>query len=110
MAIVTLYVLFVDDFRILVLPKKLDPIFMSLNCISLALFIIEIVLSSIAISDYFLKFYFWLDLIATLSLISDISWIWYPIVGINDNMQKAFDKSGNFDANLLIAGSNSAAS
>ena len=110
MAIVTVYVLFVDDFRILVLPRKLDDIFMALNCISLVLFVIEIIISSISLNSYFLQFYFWLDLIATLSLISDISWIWYPIVGINDNMQKAFDKSGNFDANLLIAGSNSAAS
>ena len=54
MTIVTLYVLFVDDFRVLVLPKKIDDIFMSLNCISLALFIVEIVLNSVSIKGYFL--------------------------------------------------------
>lgn len=110
MTIVTLYVLFVDDFRVLVLPKKIDDIFMSLNCISLALFIVEIVLNSVSIKGYFLQFYFWLDLIATISLVSDITWIWYPIVGINDNMEKAFDETGKFNANLLITNSSSAAS
>ena len=82
MTIITFYVLYVDDFRVLVLPKSLDEVFMFLNCFSLAIFLIEIGLSSIAIKDYFIGFYFWLDLIATISLISDITWIWYPIVGI----------------------------
>jgi len=33
-------------------------------------------LSSLAIDGYLFGFYFWLDLIATVSLISDIGWIW----------------------------------
>lgn len=82
MTLITFYVLYVDDFRILVLPKSLDDVFMALNVFSLFVFLIEIILSSFALKGYFLKFYFWLDLIATISLISDITWIWYPIVGI----------------------------
>ena len=82
MTLITFYVLYVDDFRILVLPKSLDDVFMALNVFSLFVFLLEIILSSLAIKGYFFKFYFWLDLIAALSLISDITWIWYPIVGI----------------------------
>lgn len=67
---------------------------MSLNCFSLAIFLIEIIMSSLAIKGYFFGFYFWLDSIATLSLISDISWIWYPIVGINNSVENAFDSDG----------------
>lgn len=38
-------------------------------------------MSSLAQKDYFLGFYFWLDLIATVSLITDIGWIYNEIVG-----------------------------
>ena len=48
------------------------------------LFFIEIVLSSIAKEDYFNSFYFWLDLISTVSLITDIGWIWDEIIGTTD--------------------------
>jgi len=47
-------------------------------------FFIELFLSSIAKEGYFLGFYFWLDLIASLSLITDIGWIWNPILGTED--------------------------
>lgn len=101
--------LFVDDIRILSLPKSLDEVFMSLNCISLVIFLLEIIMSSLAIKGYFFGFYFWLDSIATLSLITDITWIWYPIVGIDNSVEKAIDSEGNFDPNLLIeSGTNTA--
>jgi len=96
MTLITFYVLYVDDFRILVLPKSLDEVFMALNCFSLFIFLTEIIMSSFALPDYFLRFYFWLDLIATLSLISDITWIWYPIVGIEEDVN-VYDKNGVFD-------------
>lgn len=42
---------------------------------------LEIVLASFAKEGYFLSFYFWLDLIATLSLVFDIDWFWAAILG-----------------------------
>jgi hypothetical protein len=47
-------------------------------------FLIEVIMSSLAKDDYFLGFYFWLDLIATISLITDIGWIWDKILGTDD--------------------------
>lgn len=44
-------------------------------------FLLEILLASIVKEDYFLGFYFWLDLIATVSLIFDIGWFWDAILG-----------------------------
>ncbi len=41
----------------------------------MVLFIIELVLQSICKSDYFLGFFFWLDLISSLSLIFDIGYL-----------------------------------
>jgi len=41
-------------------------------------------LASLAKADYFLGFYFWLDFVATVSLITDIGWIWNEIIGTQD--------------------------
>lgn len=84
MAALTLYAIFMDDIRMLALHKDTDYIIFGITCWVMCMFFLEIVFSSIAIPDYFIGFYFWLDLIATLSLITDIDWIWDPIVGIQD--------------------------
>lgn len=47
----------------------------------LFLFALEWVLNIIAKKDYSLSFYFWLDLIATISLIQDIDYIMNPLLG-----------------------------
>ena len=47
----------------------------------MSLFIIEILLASIVKEGYFNSFYFWLDLVASLSLIFDITWFWDAILG-----------------------------
>lgn len=41
-------------------------------------------MASYAQEEFFLGFYFWLDLVATLSLISDIGWIWDKMTGTED--------------------------
>ena len=43
--------------------------------ISLILFAMEILASSVAIDDYKYSFYFYLDIIATLSIISDLQFL-----------------------------------
>lgn len=52
-----------------------DNYFYGLTSFSFAMFSIELILACFAKDDYFLGFYFWLDLISTLSLITDIGWI-----------------------------------
>ena len=84
MACVTLYALFGDDFRLAFYTKPTDNTFYSLTTASLILFTVEIVLSCIAIESYFNSFYFWLDVISTVSLITDIGWIWDSIIGTGD--------------------------
>ena len=43
--------------------------------ISFFLFTMEILASSVAIDDYKYSFYFYLDIVATLSIISDVSFM-----------------------------------
>ena len=81
MTIMTVYALFGDDLRLLVAEKQHDNGFYAMACVCLVLFTLEITLASIAKKNYFVGFYFWLDIISTLSLIPDIGWIWDPIIG-----------------------------
>lgn len=77
----TVYALFGDDFRIGVFYKGSDPYFNTITCICLFFFGLEVLLSSIAINEYFLSLYFWLDLLSTITMITDITWIWDQLLG-----------------------------
>jgi hypothetical protein len=71
-----------DDIRILAFTNTYDYIFYGIILAIMALFLIEIVLSSIAKNDYFFSFFFWSDIVCFLSLIPDCGWIWQPIIGL----------------------------
>lgn len=79
MTVITIYALFGDDLRTVAFAKSADNVFYGLTFSCLFFFTIEIVISSLVKADYFLGFYFWLDLIATVSLIFDIGFIWESI-------------------------------
>ena len=83
--IFTIYALLGDDLRLLLFTKPSDPFFIGLNVLTLCFFITELVISSVVIKSYFLNFFFWLDLIAALSIITDIEPIWNVIIGIEDS-------------------------
>ncbi|OMJ84319.1 hypothetical protein SteCoe_14605 [Stentor coeruleus] len=85
MLIVTFYALFSDDIRISQFSKSQDDGFFALSCCALSFFSIEMIMSFIFKGEYRWSFYYWLDLIATLSIIPDIDWAWNPIVGINSS-------------------------
>jgi hypothetical protein len=75
MTIATIYALFFDDIRILYIPKVADDAFFALTSIALVLFTLEIVLASLAKPGYRFSFFFILDVVSTVSLITDIGWI-----------------------------------
>ena len=43
--------------------------------ISLILFTVELIASSVAIDDYKYSFFFYLDIIATVSIVADVTWL-----------------------------------
>ena len=86
MMIVTIYSLFCDDIRLLAFTLKDDPTFTVLTSIALCLFTIEISLGAIGSDGYAYSFFFWLDIVSTVSLITDIQPIMDHIVG---NSQQA---------------------
>lgn len=92
----TVYALFGDDFRLAVTYKGADPYFNVITCIVLAFFGLEVLLSSIAIPDYFLSLYFWLDLLSTVTMITDITYLWEKVLGQNDYIINDAQSASNF--------------
>ncbi|CAK4081656.1 unnamed protein product [Aphanomyces euteiches] len=78
---ITLYCLFGDDFRVAFASKAEDSGFFGMAGASFILFTVEFLLSCYAKPDYVGSFYFYLDSIATISLVPDIGNVWSLIVG-----------------------------
>lgn len=85
MSILTIYALFADDIKTLGFPKSADSIFSSFVVICLLFFAFELILSFKFKSNYKWSFFFWLDLIACLSLVTDIGWIWDGLIGVSNS-------------------------
>ena len=78
--VMTVYSLFFDDYRRLACQKPTDFLFDIFCYVLLASFSLEIFLSSVLVKTYFNSYYFYLDIISTLSLIIDLSQIKFAIL------------------------------
>jgi len=85
MTIITIYSLFGDDVKALAFDIRADSVFSALSIFCLICFSIEIIFASFVKDDYVLGFYFWLDLIATVSLITDINDVMNAMMGVSDS-------------------------
>ena len=88
MAILTVYTLFADDLRVLFIPKMYDDLFFFITSVALLIFSGEILLACYCKPDYFPYFFFWLDVMATVSMIFDIGWFM-------DNFNTVFTGTGD---------------
>lgn len=88
MAIITLYTLFFDDIRVISCPYSWDPFFYFLTCAFMGLFCAEIVIACYVKPGYIFSFFFWLDVLATLSMLFDIGWLM-------DAVNSAFSSGGS---------------
>mmetsp|Transcript_4391 Transcript_4391/g.8730 ORF Transcript_4391/g.8730 Transcript_4391/m.8730 type:complete len:860 (-) Transcript_4391:18-2597(-) len=70
--IFTLMILYADLIRVAVAPSNLDPFFLAFVITAVVIFAVEITLSSLCRPGYFFRFYFWMDLVASFSLLCDI--------------------------------------
>eukprot|EP00948_MAST-09A_sp_MAST-9A-sp1_P003262 g3262.t1 len=75
--IVTIYALFGDDMRIAWLPKSVDDVFGALSLLAIIVFAVEITLNLYVDGKEYMEFYFWLDVVATLSIVPDLTFL-YP--------------------------------
>ena len=84
-SLLTIIVLFASDIQIAFLRVEVDKTFNICQCIILGIFLLEFILNCLAKKDYLFSFFFYLDLIATISIIQDIDWIINPILGYSSN-------------------------
>lgn len=84
MSTITVYSLFFDDIRVLALDVADDEKVFVVTSICFAAFSIEIFLASLSKVDYFLSFFFWLDVVSTISMLPDIGWVWDAWTGGGD--------------------------
>lgn len=85
MMAVTLYALFGDDIKLAFCPKSSDSVFNVITLCAMALFTIEVILCSVTNPGYFNSFYFYLDIISTLTLLMDITWISESVIDQEDD-------------------------
>ena len=71
----TIYTLFSDDIRVIFFRLNSDNAFDWITCISLVLFVVEIIFSCYAIEGYWKSFFMYLDIISTISLVLDIQFL-----------------------------------
>jgi len=96
MTLATIYCLWGEDIRVASAPPSADTAFVVMSTICFVAFIFEFVAFTRWRDDYKWSFFFWLDLIACLSLIPDMTFIWHPFMdsigqeqGSNQNLAVA---------------------
>lgn len=72
MGVFTIYALFGDDARILSSTKSADNVFDAFTLMSMVIFAVEIGMTLYVDKKYKWSFFFWLDVISTISLILDL--------------------------------------
>ncbi|OMJ79003.1 hypothetical protein SteCoe_21086 [Stentor coeruleus] len=93
MTLLTIYALFGDDVRVAAFSKDADDGFNTITTICLFFFTLEILLSSLCKKDYWLGFFFWLDLVSTISLITDIGWVWSAVTDTGSSTGNSASKA-----------------
>ena len=73
MAAVTIFALFGDDFRLWFTTKRSDLFLDAALIFCLFAFTLEILVNSCVVDEFKYSFFFWLDIIATLSICVDVS-------------------------------------
>mmetsp|Transcript_18173 Transcript_18173/g.42486 ORF Transcript_18173/g.42486 Transcript_18173/m.42486 type:complete len:993 (+) Transcript_18173:314-3292(+) len=86
--LLTLYALVGDDFRLLATEMPADVIFNGITLTCLLFFGMELVLASIGKPDYFMGFFFILDIVSTASLVLDLTWVSDALLGNGEDLDK----------------------
>lgn len=99
MTILTVYVLFADDIKMIATGIYADDIFSAVCLAIMVLFAIELTISCYCLDNYILSFYFWLDFVSLISMLLDISWFYTALItnlsgGTNAKSIAAIAKAG----------------
>jgi hypothetical protein len=68
-----------DDIKYLFLSSDADPFFVIFNEVLFMVFLAELILNALYEKKFIGSFYFYLDIIALVSIMTDVQFIWGPI-------------------------------
>jgi class 3 adenylate cyclase len=98
MTTLTVYVLFADDIKMIATDSSADDIFSSACVGIMAMFTLEFILSSMVMDDYFLGFYFWLDLISIVSMLMDVHWFYTFLINLVSGKESSTSTTSSTDS------------
>eukprot|EP00929_Paragymnodinium_shiwhaense_P045547 TRINITY_DN2325_c0_g5_i1.p1 TRINITY_DN2325_c0_g5~~TRINITY_DN2325_c0_g5_i1.p1 ORF type:complete len:972 (+),score=319.49 TRINITY_DN2325_c0_g5_i1:142-3057(+) len=79
--ILTIWALTGDDLRILFTSQPADIYFDLLVVLMILVFSVEVVLSVLGKADYYMSFFYWLDIVSTVTLVLDLTFVNDLILG-----------------------------
>lgn len=82
MSILTIFCLFAPDFQHILISMRYDDIFNSCYIFIFTVFMLEFLISIWVKPSYANSFFFWIDLLATLSMLLEADWILTPLVNL----------------------------
>ena len=94
MSLLTIWALFASDIEYAFLSKKVDYSFNIIQIFILCIFTMEFILNCISKNFYIFSFFFYLDLISTISLIQDIDYIMDPFMGYTPVQEDKISRNG----------------
>lgn len=72
MLLLTLWALFGTDIQAMVAPKSADGTYEIVSILLFVIFMLELIVNSVTQEKYFGSFFFWLDLVAAVSMLLDV--------------------------------------
>mmetsp|Transcript_91581 Transcript_91581/g.144750 ORF Transcript_91581/g.144750 Transcript_91581/m.144750 type:complete len:956 (-) Transcript_91581:109-2976(-) len=94
-ALLTIYALFGDDIRLWCTDKPADSIFDTITIASMVIFGVEILVCSVGKPGYIFGFFFFLDLLSTLTLLLDVTTISENLFGDSISKDSDNEEGGN---------------
>ena len=94
MLIITVWALFGADIIIMSIDKTADPAFETVSIILFIVFMVELIINSLTQDKYFLSFFWFLDLVAALSMLLDVESIRDALMGTDDNQDLTVARAG----------------
>ena len=89
MTAVTIYALFGDDLRYICLPIEVDNAWYAMTSTAIFLFLFEIILAFYAKFEYRFSFFFFLDLVSSVTMLFDVGWFKNSISSGGSGVQSA---------------------
>jgi hypothetical protein len=107
MGIITIYILFSDDIKLITTSRETDYIFSIICILIIFLYSFEFTVQCLVVEKYNWSFYFWLDLLSILAMFLDVDWIYDGLIyGISgqDGTKRSQNKNAKTLGSIFRAG------